>query len=136
MPGFAIKDADLEQSKALPAAPGSIYTTAFDLGAGIPNAEFLADAEFTIAAPALTVVQLPNGETATYKVQDSTDNVTFVTVADAVLVQTGAGGAGAAAANGRARLPSDVSRYVRLAVTISGGAGDCSAASATARIVT
>jgi len=50
-----------------------------------------------------------------------------------VLVQTGAGGAGAAAATARFAIPSDCERYVRVTATNS-GTGDASGASMTVNL--
>ena len=51
-----------------------------------------------------------------------------------VIVQTGAGGVGAAAATAQLALPSGVNRYVRVKATNSGSA-DASAKSLTAQLV-
>jgi len=131
----AIRDATLVETKALPAADGSVYTTAFDLGAAPADRDFEAEHELLITAPALGTTPLPDADTMTYAVQDSADNSTFTTLYDAVLVQTGAGGAGAAAATARAKLPSDVKRYVRAAATGAGTIGDCSGSSMTAELL-
>ena len=125
---FAIGDADLVQTKALPASAGDASTTAFDLGAAQANQDFLADCEMLVSAPALTTTQMPDTKTATYKVEESADNITFATLLAAVISQVGAAGAGAAAATKRIRLPVNVKRYARLTVTTGAAAGDCSGA--------
>jgi len=129
------KDAGLINTKALPAGASSVYCAGFDTGARSANGEHMANAELLISAPALAVGELADTETMTYKVQHDTDSAygTPVTLADAVLVQTGAGGAGAAAATKRFRLPSNVSRYVRVAATNS-AALSCAAASMTTEL--
>lgn len=132
--GFRMEDAALEQAIALASSAGSVYTTAFDLGAG--TQDFVADAELRIEAPVLTTTELPNGETVKYDVQHSTDNSSFTDIAKEVVVQTGAGAAGAAAQNVNFRLPVDVNRYVRVKATTSTSAGDCSGKSVTSKIVT
>jgi len=131
---FEMQDKSLEQTKALPASAGSVYTTAFDLGAG--TQDFLADCEVQIVAPALGATPLPNSETMKYTVQHSSDNSSFTDLLPDVLTQTGAAGAGAATATQHVRLPVDVSRYVRIKATGSSSIGDCSGSSVTARIVT
>jgi hypothetical protein len=83
-----------------------------------------------VTAPALDASALPDGKAMTYAVEcdDDPDFASPRTVADAVIVQTGAGGAGAAGATARVRLPTDCERYVRCTATGS-AAGDASAAS-------
>ena len=117
---------------ALPnAGGGTVSTASIDLNAVTP---FLAPMELQLVTPALTVGQLPNAETITYTLQDSTDDITFVDVMVLTeATQTGAGGAGDAGdADGiRFSVPSNVSRYIEVECVSSGGANDCSAASLT-----
>jgi len=134
-PRRSIRDATLTASIALPAADGSVYTASFDLGAAPANRDFEAAVEALITAPALGATPLPNDDTMTYKLQHSTDDSTFSTLYDAVLVQLGAGGVGAAAATARAKLPSDCYRYIRLAATGAGTIGDCSGSSCTLELL-
>jgi hypothetical protein len=56
------------------------------------------------------------------------------TLALEALVQTGAGGAGAAAATARFRLPTDCERYVRVSA-VNSAAGDASDKSVTAELL-
>jgi hypothetical protein len=75
---------------------------------------------------------LPNSETVKYTVQHDDDSA-FGTVADLypdVLTQTGAGGAGAAAASKRYAIPVDCKRYIRVKA-VNSGAGNASAKSLT-----
>jgi len=132
--GFRVPDATLEKSIALPASDGSVYTASIDLGAALGDRDFVAECELLINAPVLTTTELPDDDTATYKLQHSTDDSTFTTLSDAILVQTGASSAGAAAASVRARIPTDAARYIRLAVTTAGTSGDCSGKSATLKL--
>lgn len=131
------QDANLIETKALPAA-GS--TTAnggsIDLETTPAQDARLAGCELEIGSPALGATPLPNGETVTYKVEDSADDTTFTTVADSVLVVTGAGGVGCAAATERFRLPATIRRYVRVAATTSAGTGSCAASNFTAKLLT
>jgi hypothetical protein len=133
--GFAVVDALLKATKALPNGAASVQTDAFDLGHG-SKGDFLAPCELKIEAPALAVADLADADTMTYIVQHD-DDAAFGTVAtlhDKVIVQTGAGGAGAAAASAAVRLPLDVKRYVRVKATNS-GAGDASDKSVTASLL-
>jgi len=129
--GHAVKDTLLKVTKALPNGAATVYSDGIDLGHG-SKGDFLANAEFKISAPALTTTQQPNAKTLTYSIQHD-DDPAFGTVADlypSVLVQTGAGGVGCAAAEFAARLPVDVKRYVRVKA-VGSATGDSSAASLT-----
>lgn len=125
-----MKDTLLKQTKALPASDGTVVTTAIDLMNGT-NGDFLGDVDCIATAPVLTTTELPDDDTATYKLEDSADNSTFADLQTGVITQTGADSSGAAAATATVRLPKDVSRYVRLSVTTAGTSGDCSGKSMT-----
>lgn len=120
---FAVKDAQLIQTKALSNGAGSTVTDGWDLG---HNAALLgrnlADFELLIEAPALTTTELPDTETYKYSIETD-DNAAFgsakVLHTD-VMQQLGAGGAGAAAKSERVRLPSNCERYVRVRGTKTG----------------
>ena len=132
---LAVKDALLKVTIALPNGAATVYSAGIDLGHG-SRGDFLANAEVKISAPALTTTQQPNAKTLTYTIQHD-DDAAFGTVADlypGVLVQTGAGGAGAAAATFTARLPVDVKRYVRVKA-VGSATGDASAASLTFEVL-
>ena len=129
--GFAVKDTLLKATKALPNGAATVYSDGLDLGHG-SRGDFLAAADFKVSAPALATAQLPDTKTMTFSIQHD-DDAAFGTVADlypGVIVQTGADGAGAAAATFTARLPVDVKRYVRVKA-VNSGAGDASGASLT-----
>ena len=129
--GFAVKDSLLKVTKALPNGAATVYSDGIDLGHG-SRGDFLAAADFKVSAPTLTTAQLPDTKTMTYSIQHD-DDAAFGAVADlypGVIVQLGAGGAGAAALTFTARLPVDVKRYVRVKA-VNSGAGDASGASLT-----
>lgn len=128
--GFAVGDALLKSTLALPADDSAVTSAAIDLGHG-SNGQNLVDAEFLVEAPALTTGQLGDAATMTYAVVTSaSSNLSSPTVINsAIITQTGADGAGAAAATARFRLPTDCQRYVGLRATNS-AAADASAASA------
>lgn len=135
MPGnFKLEDKQLTVSTALPNGAATVNGTAMDLGQNHLTGDFVAPAEIVINAPAVAVGQLADTTTLTYDVQHSSDNSSFSVLMDNVIVQTGAGGAGAAAAEFRGRLPSTVKRYVRLSV-VKTGAADASGATATTKLV-
>lgn len=130
---LGLADAQFSVTKALPNGAAAVNSDSIDL-AHSTNGLHLADCELKINAPALATAALPDTKTMTYKVEDSADDSSFATIADAVIVQTGAGGAGAAAAEKRFRFPSTVRRYVRVTATNS-GAGDASGSSLTANLM-
>jgi len=89
-----------------------------------------------LTAPALTVGELADTQTITYSIEMD-DNAAFssaTVLAASVLVQTGAGGAGAAAGTHRFKLPSNCERYVRHKAT-KAGASNASTASMTSQIL-
>jgi len=132
---FNLKDAQLSVTKTLPNGAATEVSSGIDLGI-TANSDFQANAELLIEGPALATGELPDTETMTYDVyHDSASGFgSEVLLAGSVLVQTGAGGTGASAATGRLRLPTTVSRYIRVKATNS-GAGDASGESLTASIV-
>jgi hypothetical protein len=116
--GFTVQDANLSVTLALPNAASttvnsnSIDTRNSSLG------DFLARSEVLVSAPALNTTILPDTKTMTYNlIASNNSNMSGnVTLATNLIVQTGASGAGAAAATGRFRLPSNVTaaygRYI------------------------
>ena len=134
--GFQLNDDDsaVKVTKALPNGAATVASDGIDLGHGTKG-DFLAACELEIAAPALAVADLANGDTMTYDVYHDTasDFSSETLLMDNVITQTGAGGAGAAAQTVAVRLPVDVKRYVRVKATNS-AAGDASDKSLTARL--
>lgn len=132
---FAVKDVALKVTKALPNGAASITTDGFDLGHST-RGDFLANCELLISAPAVTTTELGDTQTLTYHVEHDDDPAfgTVATLMSSVIVQTGAGGAGAAAATAYRRLPVDVKRYVRVKAT-KAGASNASTSSVTAELV-
>lgn len=133
--GFQVKDDAVKNTRALPAAASStVDGAAIDLGHG-SKGDFLANSEFKLEAPAVTVGMLPNTKTFTYSIihSDNADLSAPTVLMPSVIVQTGAAGAGAAAADYTCRLPVDVKRYVGVRITSSDSTTDASARSATFR---
>lgn len=125
----AVADALLSVSKALPNGAANVVSDPIDLGNG-PRGDFVAPGELLLSAPAVTTGELANAATITYDLEQSLDNSSWAVLEAGVLVQTGAGGAGAVAASRRFKPPTTVSRYVRFKATNS-GAGNISGKSAT-----
>lgn len=121
-----LKDAKYSVTTALPNGAATVASAGQDLDI-TTNADFQAGVELLIEAPALATADLPDTETMTYDVYHDTASGfgSETLLAGSVLIQTGAGGAGDAAASVRVALPSDVKRYIRVKATNS-GAGDAS----------
>jgi hypothetical protein len=133
--GFANRDAQLKGVLPLPTGASAVRGAAINLNTGSRD-QFLAECEILITAPALVVGQLANASIMTYDLTMSVnaDGSSPTVIYPGIIVQTGAGGVGAAAATKRARLPLDVAGYVCLQVTNS-AAANASAASATLEIM-
>lgn len=126
---FNLKDAAVKQTKALPNGAASTTSDAIDLGHSTAG-DFLADVEFKVTAPALGATPLPDAKTMKYSIVHShnADLSSPATLITDIIVQTGAGGVGAIAAEWIGRLPVDVRRYVGVKATGS-GSGDASGSS-------
>lgn len=118
MKPYRFKDAKLTKSKALPGSATSVNTDGIDLEL-TSRSHLVADFELTISAPALTTSELADTKTMKYDVECDSDSGfgSPRVIAKEVIVQTGAGGAGAAAKTARFRLPTDCERYVRVKAT-------------------
>lgn len=131
IPAFGFGDALLKKTKALPTGASAVTSDSIDLqhtGLG----SNVADYEFLVEAPAVTTGMLGDAATIKYDLMtsDSSDMSSPTTAIKEVIVQTGAGGAGAAAATQRVRLPTDCKRYVAIKATKS-ATGDASSVSVT-----
>lgn len=127
---FGVRDALLTETRALPNGAATVYSAGIDLQGGT-----LADKrgiQALISAPAVNTTECPDTKTLKYTLQHDTDPA-FGTAADLhtdAITQTGAGGAGAAAAEKRIGLPDNCNRYVRLKV-VGSAAGNATTATAT-----
>lgn len=136
--GYELKDAGLTLTLALPASATTAYATpGIDTGKTTDQAVQAADVELLLTAPALTTAQLGDAATMKYSILMDTvnpiDGSSVVLHAD-ILTQTGAGGAGAAGATKRFKLPSDALRIIGLKV-VNSAAGDASGVSATLEVL-
>lgn len=113
-----LQDAALKKTVQLPTGAATAYTDALDLCNDTAHAD-PRGLELIVTAPALTTAKLPDTKTMTYDVQHDDDAAfgTAANLAAAVIVQTGAGGAGAVGQSVRVAIPSTAKRYVRLKVT-------------------
>jgi hypothetical protein len=129
---FKITDGLLKVTKALPNGAATVYSDGLDLGGG----DIVAPFEVKISAPALVVGDLGNADTMKYSLQMDTDPAfgSPTELLDDLIIQTGANGAGAAAATKTVRLPVATERYLRLKV-VNSAAGDASDKSATLELL-
>lgn len=132
---FQVRDSLLTVTRALPNGAAAVTSTALDTETVSPGRQ-LADFELLIEAPAMGATPMPNAKTMTYAVVTSanSDLSSPTVIADAVLVQTGAGGVGCAAATARFRLPTNAARYIGVRATGS-AAGDATGSSVVASFV-
>lgn len=131
-PRFA--DAELSETLALPNGAATTLGAAIEVGCGTPD-DFTVETEFKISAPALSTGDHGNGATVKYSlVTDDVstfDSSSLAVLLPDVLVQTGAGGVGSAAATWQGRAPiGGVRKYIGLKA-VKSGAGDISDQTAT-----
>ena len=133
---YGLRDAALRAADALPAAAGTVNGTVIDLGNALTaRGARLAECEFLLTVPAQTVTTLPDTVTATYSIQHSASNFSSTVLIASAIVQTGAGGAGAAANTYRFKIPSACMRYLRVSVITSTNAGNQAALSMTLELL-
>src|SRR4051812_36583199 len=112
--GMALKDIQLKNTRVLPgAASTTVDGAAIDLGHG-SFGDVVAPFEVKLTAPALTTSMAPDTRTMTYSIisSSSSDLSGPVVTHASCIVQTGAGGVGAATTSVTVRLPVDVLRYI------------------------
>jgi hypothetical protein len=134
---FALKDTQLKNTGALPAAASStVDVAAIDLGHG-SRGDHLANAELKVSAPAVTTTMAPDTRTFSYSVihSDNADLSSPTVLYTNIIVQTGASSAGAAAADATVRLPVDVKRYVGVRVVSGASTATAAAVSVTAELL-
>lgn len=128
------KDALLTVTRALPGSGATVNSTAIDLG------QTTADSVNEVIDLLLTVPAIPSladTQTITFTIQDSADNSSFAAISSlATLVFTGAGGAGAATASRRYKLPPATRRYVRVSAVGSASSGANTGVTATLELLT
>ena len=124
-------DKSLQQTKALPNGAATISSDGFQIHDGPIGGSFQANVEFVVTIPALTVTELADTQTITYTIEhDDASNFGSAAAISTSVVQTGAGGAGAAATSLRLRPNTAVKKYVR-AKAVKTGASNASTSSLT-----
>ena len=127
--GFLVGDAALKRTLTLPNGAATTVTDGIDTQ-NSARGSFQANTEVLVEAPLLGATPLPDTQTITYQLfHDTAVGFGSETLLATLGVQTGAGGAGAAAATFRIRLPTTVKRYVR-AKAVKTGAANASASAA------
>lgn len=127
-PLFNRKIAELSDTVALPSAAGTVRSDAIDLrGSDNQAGGFSVPIELRVTAPVMDVNQLPNDNTVIYSIEHGNDPNALTWLAT-IGTQTGAAGAGAAAAEFRFRPPSTIGRYVKVKA-VTNAAVDVSALS-------
>jgi hypothetical protein len=119
------RDGLLELSVACPNGAATTRSSRLTLSQ-TPRGIVTGDHELVVTIPAAPVGALANGDTLTYRLESYVNDADSSPVVLNSWVQTGAGGAGAAAQNIRMRLPLRIEGQIALAV-INSGAGNASA---------
>ena len=136
MGGLNVRDAAHKVTRALPNGSANVTSDSIDLGGGTSE-DKVSLAELLISAPAMNTTEMPDAKTMKYDIvhSDSSNLADPVTLLAAVITQTGAGGAGCAAASHRWRPPSTgIKRYVGIKATGS-ASGNATTASLTAELL-
>jgi hypothetical protein len=133
----SVKDALVKVTKALPNGAATVYSDGIDTGTTPAGAQLAPIMEWKLTAPALSTTELGDAATMKYSILmdtvDPIDGSSVVLHAD-ILTQTGADGAGAAAAEVRFRLPSNALRILGFKA-VNSAAGNASGKSATLEAV-
>lgn len=133
MRGLQLKDALARVTRTLPSGAASVTSLASIGPFGKTQwGSAVALVDLLLTAPAMNTTQMPDAKTMTYDIisSDNADLSSPTVIAPGVIVQTGAGGAGCAAATARWRPSADSKAYIGLKATGS-AAGDATGASAT-----
>ena len=106
---------------AAPVNTTPVYTGVIDLGFALPNIKDARLADFALhaVAPVHATASLGDAATMTVDICAAATATPTAIIMGAVIVQTGAGGAGAAADEVKLKLPTDCARYIRAKVTAS-----------------
>jgi hypothetical protein len=134
----SVRDAALKLTRALPNGAATVYASpGIDLGKVTSQGSNPGEIEFLLSAPAMNTTQMPDAKTMKYSILlDTVDPIDGSSVAEHtdILTQTGAGGAGCAAASVRFRIRSDANRIVGFKIAGS-ASGDASGVSATLELL-
>lgn len=134
---YGVRDANMKGTKTLPNGAAAVVLAAgLDLMQSA-RADFVAKCEVLLSSPAFLTAEAPDTRTLTYDIihSDNADLSSPVTIAPGVLVITGAGGVGAAAATFRWAPPTNVKRYIGFRATGGTSWGNTSAKSATLEVL-
>ena len=116
-----MRDANLSVKVALPVGAVTVVSPSLAIGPITSKGDYepSIESEFLLEAPALAVGALPNATTVTYDIVTSpnADLSSSTVLSKGAIIQTGAGGVGAAAASIRYNPPSNVLRYLGFQAT-------------------
>jgi hypothetical protein len=119
-------DQNLTVKTAGPTSAGTANSTALDFGSPDGVGNLAGKVRFKLEVPA--IVGLSDTKTQIFTLQDSADNSTFTAVAAYPAVTfTGAGGAGAAAADAYFEWTPSLRRYLRVQVVTAATPGTITA---------
>ncbi|MBX3437823.1 MAG: hypothetical protein KF861_10055 [Planctomycetaceae bacterium] len=115
-------DAAFRRTLSLPNGAATAYSDPIEIGAAGKNITHRANCELIIEVPAVTTEQLDDEDALTYFIEeaDDSDFTDPVLTNPALIVQTGADEAGAAAQTVRFRPASTTRPFLRFGVTNSG----------------
>jgi hypothetical protein len=132
-----LRDALMKGTRALPAAASSTVDGAAIQLDNSSRGHFPGNVEFKLNAPAVNTTMAPDTRTFTYSIihSDNADLSSPSVLMPSVIVQTGAGGAGAAAASYQGRLPANVKKYVGARVISGASTADASSVAATLELL-
>ncbi len=134
-----VRDAELIETKALPADAGSVYSDAIDLGALSAAGARLEQVEALLTAPTLTSTQMPSNTTIAYDIQASNDSGfnSITTLASSAISATS--NSGITGSTYRFKIPSNCPRYLRAKATTADvgndAAGNCAGSSMTLELL-
>ena len=117
-----IRDESLKATVALPAADGSVTSDDIDLGGDLVAAHGLV--EVLVTVPALTVGELPAGDTLDIVLQNGASAAP--TTALHTFAQLSGSAQGLAETELRCALPSSTKRYLNAKITAAGSVADLS----------
>ena len=132
-----LRDAQLKITRALPNGAATVFAApGIDTQKGTTGQNAGVE-EWILKAPAMNTTEMPDAKTMIYSIlMDTVEPIdgSSVILMPNVITQTGAGGAGCAAAEYRFRLPSDAQKLISFKA-VGSAAGNATTASATLEVL-
>jgi hypothetical protein len=133
-----VRDAALKLTRALPNGAATVYATpGIDTGKVTSHGSQPGNVEFLLTCPAMNTTEMPDAKTMIYSIlHDDVDPIdgSSVVLMPSVVTQTGAGGAGCAAAEYRFKLPSNAKRIIGVRA-VGSASGNATTASCTLEVL-